>query len=42
LTAAAAHKDRMVLVEAVLPRLDIPDLLSELTGPTSPDGSARR
>jgi indolepyruvate decarboxylase len=42
LTAAAAHKDRMVLVEAVLPRLDIPDLLSELTGPTSADGSARR
>jgi TPP-dependent 2-oxoacid decarboxylase len=42
LTAAAGHKNRMVLVEAVLPRLDIPDLLSELTGPTSPDGSARR
>ena len=42
LTAAAQHKDRMVLVEAVLPRLDIPRLLVELVQPTSPDGSARR
>ena len=42
LTAAAKHQDRMVLVEAVVPRLDIPDLLTELTQPTSPDGSARR
>ncbi len=42
LTAAAHHQDRMVLVEAVVPRLDIPDLLTELTRPTSPDGSARR
>lgn len=32
----------MVLIEAVVPRLDIPDLLTELTRPTSPDGSARR
>ncbi len=42
LTAAAGTQDRMVLVEAVVPRLDIPDLLTELTKPTSPDGSARR
>ncbi len=42
LTAAAAHRDRMVLVEAVVPRLDIPDLLTELTRSTSADGSARR
>jgi alpha-keto-acid decarboxylase len=42
LTAAAQHKDCMVLVEAVLPRLEIPPLLVELVQPTSPDGSARR
>jgi indolepyruvate decarboxylase len=42
LSAAARHRDRMVLVEAVVPRLDIPVLLTELTRPTSPDGSARR
>jgi indolepyruvate decarboxylase len=42
LTAAAQHKDRMVLVEAVLPRLEIPPLLVELVQPTSPDGSSRR
>jgi TPP-dependent 2-oxoacid decarboxylase len=42
LTAAAEHQDRMVLVEAVLPRLEIPPLLVELVQPTSPDGSARR
>jgi TPP-dependent 2-oxoacid decarboxylase len=42
LTAAAAHQDRMMLIEAVVPQLDIPDLLTELTQPTSPDGSARR
>lgn len=42
LVAAAAHQDRMVLVEAVVPRLDIPDLLNELAQPMSPDGSARR
>lgn len=42
LGAAAQHQDRMVLVEAVVPRLDIPELLTELTRPTSLDGSARR
>jgi indolepyruvate decarboxylase len=42
LTTAAAHQDRMVLIEAVLPRLDIPELLDELARPTSPDGSPRR
>ncbi len=41
-TAAAAEKGRMVLVEAVLPRLEIPRLLVELVQPTSPDGSPRR
>jgi alpha-keto-acid decarboxylase len=41
-TTAAAHQDRMVLIEAMVPRLDIPDLLTDLTQPTSPDGSARR
>jgi alpha-keto-acid decarboxylase len=40
--AAADHRDRMVLIEAVVPRLDIPDLLTELVGPTSADGSSRR
>ncbi len=42
LTAAADHQDRMVLIEAVVPRLDIPDLLTDLTRSTSPDGSPRR
>jgi indolepyruvate decarboxylase len=42
LTAAAEHQDRMVFIEVVVPRLDIPDLLAELARPTSPDGSARR
>ncbi|BBY13690.1 alpha-keto acid decarboxylase family protein [Mycobacterium marseillense] len=42
LTAAAEHKDRMVFVEVVLPRLEIPRLLVELVQPTSPDGSPRR
>lgn len=42
LTAAAAHRDRLVLVEAVLPRLEIPHLLSDLVAPTSSDGTARR
>jgi TPP-dependent 2-oxoacid decarboxylase len=42
LTAAAEHRDRMVLVEAVLPRLEIPPLLVELVQPMSPDGSMRR
>ena len=40
--AAAEHQDRMVLIEAVVPRLDIPDLLTELVAPTSADGSSRR
>ncbi len=40
--AAAEHRDRMVLIEAVVPRLDIPDLLTELVAPTSADGSPRR
>ncbi len=42
LVAAAEHQDRIVLVEAVVPRLDIPELLTELTRSTSPDGSVRR
>lgn len=42
LTAAAEHKDRVVFVEVVLPRLEIPRLLVELVQPTSPDGSPRR
>jgi len=42
LTAAATHRDRMVLVEVVLPRLQIPPLLVELVQPMSPDGSPRR
>jgi alpha-keto-acid decarboxylase len=42
-TAAAENKDRMVFVEVVLPRLEIPHLLSQLVGPMSPpDGSQRR
>jgi indolepyruvate decarboxylase len=40
--AATNYRDRMVLIEAVVPRLDIPELLTELTRPTSPDGSPRR
>jgi alpha-keto-acid decarboxylase len=40
--AAANHRDRMVLIEAVVPRLDAPDLLNDLARPTSPDGSPRR
>jgi indolepyruvate decarboxylase len=42
LTVAAERQDRMVLIEVVVGRLDIPELLTELTRPTSPDGSARR
>ncbi len=42
LTAAAEHNDRMVFVEVVLPRLEIPHLLVELVQPTSPDGNPRR
>jgi indolepyruvate decarboxylase len=38
LTAAAQHQDRMVLVEAVLPRLEIPSLLGKLVTPLSPPG----
>jgi alpha-keto-acid decarboxylase len=30
LSAAAGHRDRMVLIEAVLPRFDVPPLLTEL------------
>jgi indolepyruvate decarboxylase len=30
LSAAAAHRDRMILIEAVVPRLDVPPLLTEL------------
>jgi alpha-keto-acid decarboxylase len=40
--AAAQNRDRMVLIEAVVPRLDSPELLTELAQPTSPDGSPRR
>ncbi|MFV0496204.1 alpha-keto acid decarboxylase family protein [Mycobacterium sp.] len=36
LTSAAEHRDRMVLVEAVLPRLEIPPLLAQLVGPMAP------
>jgi alpha-keto-acid decarboxylase len=42
LTAAAENQDRMVLVEVVLPRMEIPPLLVELVQPMSPDGSRRR
>jgi len=41
LTAAAAHPDRMVLVEVVLPRLEIPPLLAKLVGSLSPEGAQR-
>jgi len=30
MAAAAAARDRMVLIEAVVPRMDIPPLLNEL------------
>jgi len=40
--AAAENRDRMVLIEAIVPRLDAPDLLTELAQPTSPDGTPRR
>ncbi|TVS88229.1 alpha-keto acid decarboxylase family protein [Mycobacterium helveticum] len=42
LTAAAEHKDRMVFVEVVIPRLEIPRLLGQLVGPMSPGGAHRR
>ncbi|EUA50977.1 alpha-keto-acid decarboxylase domain protein [Mycobacterium xenopi 3993] len=32
-TAAAQHQDRMVFIEVVVPRFDVPDLLAELAGP---------
>ncbi|BDB44925.1 hypothetical protein IWGMT90018_53710 [Mycobacterium kiyosense] len=38
LTAAAQNRDRMVLVEVVLPRLEIPPLLAQLVGPMAPPG----
>ncbi|ORW78661.1 indolepyruvate decarboxylase [Mycobacterium riyadhense] len=38
-TAAAQHKDCMVLVEVVLPRLEIPRLLGQLVGSMSPPGA---
>ncbi len=41
LTAGAEHKDRMVLVEVVLPRLEIPPLLAQLVGSLSPPGGER-
>jgi len=39
-TAAAEHQDRMVLVEVVLPKLEIPPLLAQLVGPMAPPGPA--
>ncbi|CNV56422.1 indole-3-pyruvate decarboxylase [Mycobacterium tuberculosis] len=36
LTVAAARRDRMVLVEVVLPRLEIPRLLGQLVGSMAP------
>ncbi|WP_077079280.1 alpha-keto acid decarboxylase family protein [Mycobacterium numidiamassiliense] len=41
-TAAAERQDRMVLVEAVLPRLEIPTLLGKLVEPMSPPEGQRR
>lgn len=41
-TAAAQHQDRMVFVEVVLPRLEIPRLLGQLVGSMSPEANARR
>lgn len=35
-TAAATHQDRMVFVEVMLPRLEIPRLLGQLVGSMSP------
>ncbi|WP_108638082.1 alpha-keto acid decarboxylase family protein [Mycobacterium rhizamassiliense] len=40
LAAAADYQDRMVFVEAVLPRLEIPPLLGKLVQPMSPQASA--
>jgi TPP-dependent 2-oxoacid decarboxylase len=41
LTAAEEHKDRMVFVEVVLPRLEIPRLLGQLVGSLSPPDDRR-
>ncbi len=41
LTVAAEHRDGMVFVEVVLPRLDVPPLLAELVGSLSPDGARK-
>ncbi len=41
-TAAAEYKDRMVLVEVVLPRLEIPPLLAQLVGSLSPPPGSER
>ena len=37
-TAAAQHQARMVFVEVVLPRLDVPPLLAQLAGTLAPPG----
>ncbi len=37
-TAAAQHQDRMVFVEVVLPRDDVPPLLAQLAGTLAPPG----
>jgi indolepyruvate decarboxylase len=42
LTAAAEHQDRMVFVEVVLPRLEIPRLLGQLVGSMAPKGRPQR
>ncbi len=42
LTAAATHRDRMVFVEVVLPRLEVPHLLEQLVGPMSPPEDGQR
>ncbi|MGO9511106.1 MAG: alpha-keto acid decarboxylase family protein [Mycobacterium sp.] len=42
LTAAAEHQDRMVFVEVVLPRLEIPRLLGQLVGDLSPPETQQR
>jgi len=41
LTAAAEHRDGMVFVEVVLPKLDVPPLLAELVGSLSPGGARK-
>ncbi|OBJ48585.1 alpha-keto acid decarboxylase family protein [Mycobacterium sp. 1423905.2] len=42
LTAAAQRQDRMVLVEVVLPRLEVPPLLGQLVGSLSPPAGDSR